>query len=251
MAISDAQKLDYLWKKIGYGVAKTDTNDNKRASNEAIASPTIIRADKIWSSSDLIPTLIPTANSSVVAVYSDSLSTTVECVEDTTSQTNRTWKTNLTNWIPPEFGATYQVKVYVDDAGQSDPMTGGTQLFATGSGNDDEWYFDYSAGLLHFIGTNVPSPLTSSKNVYISGARYIGGFGLSSEEATGAFDSLQLDNPLETQYGGTGLTGFVNNGVFFASNTSTISFATGTSGQVFQIAANSTPTFEDLDGGTF
>ena len=26
MAITDAKKVDYLWKKLGYGVTKTDTN---------------------------------------------------------------------------------------------------------------------------------------------------------------------------------------------------------------------------------
>jgi hypothetical protein len=42
MAISDTQKVDYLWKKLGYGATKTDTNTNKKAPNEAIASPLII-----------------------------------------------------------------------------------------------------------------------------------------------------------------------------------------------------------------
>ena len=36
MTISDTQKVDYLWKKLGYGKAKTDTNANKKAPNEAI-----------------------------------------------------------------------------------------------------------------------------------------------------------------------------------------------------------------------
>ena len=31
MAIADAKKVDYLWKKIGYGATKTDTNANKAA----------------------------------------------------------------------------------------------------------------------------------------------------------------------------------------------------------------------------
>jgi hypothetical protein len=251
MAISDQQKLDYLWKKIGYGVAKTDTNDNKRASNEAIGSPIVVRGDKIWTSSDQIPEIIPSSNTTYIAVYSDTLSTTIQCEEDTTSQTSRTWKTGLNNWIPVEFGATYQVQVFVDDPGQTDPMSGGTKLFATGSGNNDEWYFDYSAGLLHFIGENVPSELTSGKVVYISGARYIGATGLTSDQASGSFASISLTDPLATEYGGTGLSEFVENGVFYASNTSSISFATGTSGQVFQIAANSAPIFEDLDGGTY
>ena len=39
MSISDDQKLDYLWKKLGYGVSKTDTRLNKGASNESIPSP--------------------------------------------------------------------------------------------------------------------------------------------------------------------------------------------------------------------
>ena len=35
MAITDAKKVDLLWKKIGFGKAKTDTNAAKKAANEA------------------------------------------------------------------------------------------------------------------------------------------------------------------------------------------------------------------------
>ena len=42
MAISDTQKLDYLFKKLGFAVTKTDTNANKAAANESIASPLLI-----------------------------------------------------------------------------------------------------------------------------------------------------------------------------------------------------------------
>lgn len=256
MPISDSQKLDLLWKKIGYGAAKTDTNANKKAPNEAITSPLIVRGDRVWKNSSEIPGTQPSANSSYVAVYNDSLGTTVECDEDTTSTARRTWKTNLTNWISTEFGSTYIVKVYVDDPSQSDAQTGGTQLFATGSGNDDEWYFDYAAGLLHFIGTNLPSQVTSGKKIYIAGARYIGDLGVGGQ-ASQTFTTLTANNivlsggPLETQYGGTGLASFSNNGVLFAKSTSAFEFATGSSGQVFQIASNNTPTFGELDGGTF
>ena len=34
MAISDSQKIDLLWKKVGFGKTKTDTNANKKAPNE-------------------------------------------------------------------------------------------------------------------------------------------------------------------------------------------------------------------------
>ena len=33
MAISDTQKVDYLWKKIGYAATKTDTAANKAQPN--------------------------------------------------------------------------------------------------------------------------------------------------------------------------------------------------------------------------
>ena len=51
--------------------------------------------------------------------------------------------------------------------------------------------------------------------------------------------------------GGTGLSSFTQNGVFYASNTSAMAQATGTNGQVMQIAASGVPDFDDVDGGTF
>ena len=48
MAISDGQKVDYLFKKLGFGITKTDTNANKVAANESIASPLLLRGDKVW-----------------------------------------------------------------------------------------------------------------------------------------------------------------------------------------------------------
>ena len=47
MAITDTQKVDYLFKKVGFGATKTDINSVKGATNEAIPSPLLIRGDKI------------------------------------------------------------------------------------------------------------------------------------------------------------------------------------------------------------
>ena len=256
MAISDSQKVDYLWKKIGFGVAKTDTNDKKKAPNEALGSPITIRSDRVWAQAEEIPALIPTSNTNYVAVYSDALDTTIEATEDTTSTQYRTWKTDLNNWIPPEFGSTYIAKVYVDDPGAVAPQSTGTQVFSTGSGNNDEWFFDYPAGILHFIGDNLPAVVGAGKSIYISGARYIGPLGLSSSSGSvqgnnATFTSLILHNVLETQYGGTGLHSFVEDGVFYAKTANAIGFATGTAGHIMQIAANGTPSFGDLDGGSY
>ena len=179
MAISDSQKIDYLWKKVGYSAAKTDVTAIKEGYNEAIPSPLQIRGDKIMANAASIPTTIPGANTSIVSVYTTSLP--IECTNDATASTNRTWKTNLTDWISPEFGSTYQVKVYVNlinSAGNA--ATAGTQVFASGSNNNDEWFFDYQSGVLNFIGTNLPNGVSfTGKSVYVSGARYTGAFGIS------------------------------------------------------------------------
>ena len=54
MAITDTQKVDYLWKKVGYAAAKTDTTANKEGYNEAIPSPLQIRGDKVMTDSGQI-----------------------------------------------------------------------------------------------------------------------------------------------------------------------------------------------------
>ena len=179
MAISDSQKVDYLWKKLGYSAAKTDTNANKKAPNEAIASPLLLRSDTIWAQAHNIPAILPGSTSQPVTVYPTSAPQ--ECTQDLTATANRTWKTGGANWISPEFGSTYQVKVYIHTAGDAAGASGGTQVFATGSGNDDEWFFDYQSGVLHFIGTNLPNGVSfTGKSVYVSGGRYTGDLGIGS-----------------------------------------------------------------------
>lgn len=180
MAISDTQKVDYLFKKLGFGTTKTDTNANKLAANESIASPLLLRGDKVWQQAGDIPAVKPSSSTSVVGVYTGA--TTVECTEDITATGNRTWKTNSTDWIPPEFGSTYLVNVYVHtsgDAANAEDIS--NKVFVTGSGNNDEWFFDYQSGVLNFIGDNLPNGVNfSGKSVYIAGARYIGTFGVGA-----------------------------------------------------------------------
>jgi len=196
MAITDTQKVDYLWKKLGYGAAKTDTNALKKAPNEAISSPLLLRGDKVWKMASSIPTTLPASSTGVVTVYPTS--GPQECTADNTATVNRTWKTGLLNWIPPELGSTYQAKVYIHTSGDAANASTGTQVFATGSGNDDEWFFDYQAGVLHFIGTNLPNGVNfTGKSVYISGGRYTGEFGVGAS-ATELGDFTLRDNVLST-----------------------------------------------------
>jgi len=247
MAISDTQKVDLLWKKVGFSKAKSDTNANKKAPNEAIVSDLIIKPAEVWSDIANVPSTIPSSNTAVLRIYTE-----LETTEDGTATNNRTWKTGTTNWVPPKFGATYQLKVYVDSAGSGNPVANGTQLFETGSGNNDEWYFDYQSGTLNFIGSNLPSGVSDGKSIFVSGARYQGNtFATGIKDVTLYNATISsLASPLSTSDGGTGLNVFTNKGVFYASNTTTMDQATGSNGQVLQIS-NDTPTFDDLDGGTY
>ena len=180
MAITDAKKVDYLWKKLGYGATKTDTNAAKKAPNEAIASPLLLRGDNTWNQASSIAGTLPGSSTGVVTVYPTS--NPRETTNDNTATANRSWKTGLTDWIPPEIGSTYQVKVYIHTASDaSNAAASGDQVFATGSGNNDEWFFDYQSGVLHFIGTNLPNGISfTGKSVYISGGRYTGTRGLQN-----------------------------------------------------------------------
>jgi hypothetical protein len=192
MAITDSKKVDYLWKKLGYGATKTDTNAVKKAPNEAIASPLLLRGDKVWQQASDIPAVMPGSSSGVVTIYSQT--SPRECTVDGTATANRTWKSTLTDWIPPEVGSTYQLKIFVHTSGDaSNAKASGDQLFATGSGNDDEWFFDYQSGVVHFIGANLPSGINfSGKSVYVSGARYTGTFGVGG--ASSSLGNISADD---------------------------------------------------------
>jgi len=189
LAINDTKKLDYLWKKLGYGSTATDGPSKKSASNESIPSPLLLRGDKIWVNAHEVSAVIPTTSSEHVQVHNDTLSTTVECSMDNTAEPLRTWKTGQADWVPPEFGPTYQIKVYVDSPSAGEPQTTGTRLFPDGTGND-EWFFDYQSGVIHFIGDLLPTPVINGKTLYITGARYVGDTGLSNFSTGGGSGSV-------------------------------------------------------------
>ena len=187
---NESQQLDYLWKKVGYGVAKTAGTTgagSKQAFNESISSPLLYRGDLIWMQSDQITSSPPGSTNSIIEVYKDGggggYSPTVECTEDLTSPDNQTWNTNLSNWVPTQFGDNYLVQVYVANSGISNPQSVGTKLFQSGSGTDDTWFFDYQAGVLNFNGAVIPSQIVSpitGKSIYIVGYRYVGLIGVTN-----------------------------------------------------------------------
>lgn len=245
MALADSTKVDFLWKKLGFGVAKTAPPANKEAFNESIPSPLLMRGDKVWQSSGDIPAVKPAATSSIVQIYQDAAggSATVECTEDLTAPDNQTWKTNATDWIPTEFGSTYLVKVYVDTAGAASPQSTGTQLFQAGSGNEDGWFFDYQAGILNFNGANIPSQIdtgVTGKSIYIVGARYIGPFGVGGGTSIG--NITVTDTTLSTTNAGANIIlQTTSQGTVQIDNTTAFNLSVGNTAQ-----RPTTPTTGDL-----
>ena len=192
MAIAQSQYVDLLVKQL-YGVAKTDTSTIKSPSNESIESPTLIRGDTQWTQSDQIPATAGAVTSIVQAYLGVNA---IECTPDITTVpvggVYPTWLTNLTNWIPQQFGSTYVVQAWVDNSGVANPTVTGTQIFASGSGGTGEYYYDNIAGLLNFIGGTIPAALTSSKVIYIVGYRYIGLVGVTNLPSNTAIGNLNF-----------------------------------------------------------
>jgi len=247
---SDSQKVDYLWKKIVYGAAKTDISGNIDATNEPNPSPLQIRADRILQDSGSILGVIPASNSSVVTVYPTTFP--VECTSTAAIPTpTLTWQTGRTFWVPPEFGSTYQIKVYIAPSGNAANVASkGTQVFATGSGYNDLWVFDYQSGILNFNSNNTPyasgAPISFTGNsVYISGAVYAGAFGLptAGNLTAGVTGNITFSNT-------TISTAFTNGNIYFSpTGTGTVQF-TGNLGIGLPYGTNATRPTNPIIGYT-
>ena len=201
MAASQEQKVDFLLKKIGYVQSKTGIAEDssisgtkKAPTEESKPSPLVVPSTSIWADSTLVPSTPPTSNTSYVGIYT--AANAFQLTHDNTVADNRTFIARSTfgnqsssisgDWIDPSFGADYAVQVY-----KGDPDSGGVSLSPTGSGSSDEWFFDYSSGILNFNGTNVPSGITTS-NVYLIGYKYTGAKGAKPAAGIATFSTLSV-----------------------------------------------------------
>jgi hypothetical protein len=229
---TESQQLDYLWKKIGYGVAKTAEPGALNAANEGTASPLLYRGDLVWAQSGSIPSTPPAATTSIVQVYTDTVA--VQTTEIPSAPDNQSWTTNLTNWIPTQFGPNYLVRVYAGPPGAANIRATGTQLNQSGSGVDDTWFFDYQAGIVNFNGANIPAAIgTSTANtVYVMGYTYVGVYGVggnvqsSISNGTSNVSVVSSGGNVTVGVGGTG------NVAVFASTGAYITGVTSVSGNI-------------------
>lgn len=117
--------------------------------------------------------------------------------------------------------------------------------------SNGELAYSYSSNKL-FIGQ-------TTTNVSAVSVEYIGGKLLVDKVAnlesiivsgSGTFSSESITaNNITVSY--LRMNGFNENGVLWTKANSIVDFVTGTSGQILQIAANGSPVFEDLEGGTY
>jgi len=208
MAASIEQKVDFLLKKLGYTATKTGIAEDSSLSGtlkapfaEAIASPLVVPNTSIWQESESIPATPPATDSSVVEGYRTA--NAFQMTADSTVSGDRTFLARaaagnnssalLGDWVDTQFGSDYIINVY-----KGDPNAGGVKLSASGSGSNDTWFFDYSAGVLNFNGDSVPSGVTES-NIYLVGYRYVGAKGVSQASVTNHLTALQSDINLITE----------------------------------------------------
>ena len=231
MAISQTQIVDYLNKKVGYSIAKTDVSTAKYPFNESIPSPLLTPGQYVWQQDYYIPSVssAPSANtvvngSTIVAVYNTSTSAVVQSTSLSESISQETWNTGITNWIPPSFGSGYQLKLYAGPPGASAAQVANfTQLPVAGSGANDSWFFDYQAGIVNFADTSVPAAAANVSNVvYAMGAVYTGTLGIAN------YANLSIIGNVTSVNGNIVLT----NGAYYGNGSNLTGIATAGAGNV-------------------
>jgi hypothetical protein len=194
MAVSIAQYVDLLFKEL-QGVAKTANAATKSASNESIASPAFLRGDIVWMQADQI-----TATAGAISGISNARvnSNSVQCTADITvppiGGIRPTWLSNVTYWIPQQFGSTWLPKVYVGPPNAANIQATGTQIFSAGIGGVGAYHLDTQAGVLNFIGETIPTVLTAGNVVYIAGYQYVGAIGVTNNPGNVTIGNLTVAN---------------------------------------------------------
>lgn len=191
MAYTNDQKVDLLFKKYIFGKTKTGSvsantagGSPKSPQQESISSPLVVPSASVWNQSDDIPQLPPTTDGVTGVVHAYTTTGAFQLTEDPTVTSGRTFLCSTVqgdanssianNWIDPgNFGPSYAVKVFVGD-----PNSGGTELFDVA--NNNNWLFDYSAGVLNFGDTSRPN----ITDLYIVGYRYVGETGAGGGSAS-------------------------------------------------------------------
>ncbi len=219
MALTIAQQIDLLWKKLIYGVTESNVT-GKFPSGETISSPLPVYSSNVWAQTDStsIPATPPSSDTATVGVYSVTAGTVIQATSDPTAALDQTWlatstysdtTTRIGDWIPATFNPLYVIQVYIGN-----PNGGPAAQILPDTANE-EWVFDYNAGVLYFM-NNVPAAKTATigtgtvtvagNGIYFMGYRYIGAKG-SLSGPTGPTGPTGAASTVPGPTGPTGATG--------------------------------------------
>lgn len=191
MPISDNDKLDFLWKKVAFGVASTSAEKND--IEESARSQLLLMASNIWRQDSAIPK--PASALTGIVEFVD-----IQLVRDPTVPTNTTWlalhdpmagfgpSNRMGDFIPFSVDPSYEVKVYSDSARTQRVLPNTDEL---------SWVFDYASGTLKFNGVISSEAMPS---LFLRGYRYVGLKGVAVGNGDGA--STVLEEPTEGSYAG-------------------------------------------------
>ncbi|AFU87958.1 hypothetical protein CcrColossus_gp088 [Caulobacter phage CcrColossus] len=199
MPITTDEKVDFLFKQAGFGVAKTETAANKTGSNETIPFPQVVFPDSVWKESNLIPPSAPVSSGGVIEAWTGA--NRIRATTDPTSTPNLTWlatevfgtpASRLSGFVPPTFGSSYAVKVYIGD-----PNVGpAARIFPDTTG--EEWVFNYTSGVLMFMGNSIPAAKTATigsgsvtvaaNGIYLELYQYVGAVGVGDEGVANGYE---------------------------------------------------------------
>jgi hypothetical protein len=156
------QQLDKISKKLD---GKAQSSIKKRADEETMVSHLMVHSDNVWVSP--IPQKASLALKNGIAIYRRQ----IVLLEDVTVSGHKGWYASTTandsglikNWIPPEFGNDYIVRLY-DNSGAE-----------ISSSDAMRWHFDYQSGYL-----TIENNFTYAYPFLLTGYEYTGKRGVGS-----------------------------------------------------------------------
>jgi hypothetical protein len=231
MALTDAQKTSFVYKKAVAQVAETALP--RDFFNESISARDIVLPSQVWQQADQIPATAPAlangATSGVIRFFEKRTMTAVS------GAASAYYLSDLVDCIPYGFDATYNPKLY---------QSNGTTEIPFGT---NDWILNYSGGTVFFYAGN-PANVSAAQLPRVSFYKYVGtkGVGSGSGVGIGSSGSINTTGIITAQSfvgDGSGLTGItaVGSGVVVQEEGSTV----GTAATINFVGAGATATFSN------
>jgi len=176
MALTDAQKTSFVYKKAVAQVAETALP--RDFFNESISARDIVLPSQVWQQADQIPATAPAlangATSGVIRFFEKRTMTAVS------GAASAYYLSDLVDCIPYGFDATYNPKLY---------QSNGTTEIPFGT---NDWILNYSGGTVFFYAGN-PANVSAAQLPRVSFYKYVGTKGVGSGSGVGIGSSGSIN----------------------------------------------------------